>query len=188
MLIRSVASWPRATRPSASEIPGETWPPGAAARYEEPAHASTSRIEPARRERGPAPRALRVDEDAEEEPHQQEVRQARADEGQRHALRRQQARHDAQVDDRLQAHEEQAAGREQEMEQVRRPPQVGEAGDEHDREHRDDAQGEPQPELLAHHGEDEVGVRLRQEVDLLAALAEPGAAEVPPAANASSDW
>jgi hypothetical protein len=52
---------------------------------------------------------------------------------------------------------------------------VGEPGNEHDPKDADDAERDPHPQLLAHDGEDEVGVRLGEEIDLLAPLPQAGA-------------
>ena len=68
------------------------------------------------------------DEDADDHTHEEQVGEAGTDERERHALGREDARHDAEVDDRLQADEEQAAGHEQELEKIRRAAHVPAAG------------------------------------------------------------
>src|SRR5258708_2086556 len=199
-LMNRVALWPRAISASASAMPGERWPPVppqamtnlffiGPPHLRRVASCSTRLLgmsmefsrqdlrerAPADERLGPLPGALGVDDDADEQAHQQQVRAAGADEGQRHALGGQPAGDDAEVDDGLERDEQHAAGHEEELEQVRRAAHVHQARDEDGHEQRDGEQGEDQPHLLAHDGEDVVGVRLGQEGVLLAAVAEPDA-------------
>jgi hypothetical protein len=120
---------------------------------------------------------VKEDPDAEEGDH--EARAAVRDERERDPRQRSEPEDGCEVDRRLSAHERGDARREPLPERVLAADGKAKAGISEGAVAGDEDRGAYEPELLADDGEDHVGVRFRQVVDLLDPLAEP-AAEDPP--------
>src|SRR4051812_27726365 len=117
------------------------------------------------------PRDVKEDADGNELDH--EARPAVRDERQRNSRQRSEAEHRGEVDRRLAAHERRQP-RSQTLAERIAAFECGLEPRPREEDVREDQRRCPeQPELLADNGEDHVGVRLGQEVDLLHALAEP---------------
>ena len=101
----------------------------------------------------------------------QERRPAVGDERQGDALRGQRADGDADVDERLEPDPRRDPERHQATEDIGSPHRDRAAGDGEHQEQRDHEHGADEAELLADHGQDEIGVGLGEEAPLRAGVA-----------------